>query len=300
MCGSVDRLRQIAALATEFDRIPGQVQSCLELVRTCDHDLQHLIQLRTEHAKLLERRLGAINRIDSIIKAARKGLNYVCKLVESCRPEAHEGKMPLKNRLRWALVDSREFQHQEPVISRYHAAILAELTFVRQLAVMASSGRQGKSREMERKKQFGLVAKPSQVFENLLLLEDIIGDLSNISVESQLSLAPVPSNNITTCPAPPPAQMPSPLINMTYTQVSVECYPLSSSRKKRLTFASEPNIEETGRSLLIPHYNEKELASERDQKMWTKECIVLGSTDSAGLLTLFDSDDVIITPCLTP
>ncbi|KAH6871411.1 hypothetical protein B0T10DRAFT_500556 [Thelonectria olida] len=304
MCHSVDRLRQIAALATEFDRVPNQVRGCLELVRTCDHDLQHLIQLRTEHARLLERHSGAIKRIDGIIKAARKALKDVCKLVENCRPEAHEGRTPLRNKLRWVLVDSRDFEHQEPGIRRHHAAILAELIFIRRVAVMASSSKQFRNRDMERKKQLGLAAKPSQVFENLTLLGDIIGDLSNISIESQSpnKLAPVSTNNtITTCPAPTKTtRMPSPLVNMAYTQVSVECYPSSSPRNKIPNYTAEPIMGETAISLPLPHYNEKEVAFERDQQKWTSECIVLGSTDCAGLLTLFDNDDMIMTPYLTP
>lgn len=181
MHGSGSRLRQIATLATDYDQVPDQVQVSLELVRTCDRDLQHLIQLRNEQAAVLEQDYITANRVDSIINNAQHGLDRVYKLVESCRPEAHEGKTPFKNKIRWILVDSLDFESHKPVISQHHVSVLEELNRLRQMALVASS-KQQKNEEIEEVKTPKAEVKTPQVFANLDLLGDIFVDPSSKSV----------------------------------------------------------------------------------------------------------------------
>ncbi|KAF4979512.1 hypothetical protein FZEAL_4280 [Fusarium zealandicum] len=158
--------------ALDHGQVPNEIRRSLELVRTCDHDLQHLIELRHECLPLLQRRPMVLRRADLIIKAAQAGLAEACELVERCRPEAHGGKTPLSNQMAWMLVDSSEFRGQEAVISRHHAAVLAELSFLRQIALLAPVGN---SSEVE---QHRGARQDVAVFDNVALLGDILGDPS--------------------------------------------------------------------------------------------------------------------------
>ncbi|RSL51864.1 hypothetical protein CEP54_011198 [Fusarium duplospermum] len=125
----------IIILAIESGQTNDQVRRSLELVRTCDRDLQHLISLRDEHLDILERKPIELERINSIIEDAHKGLIEVGRIVEKCRPEANKGRLPFARRGRWVLFDSKEFNSQVPVINSHHQAVLAEVTFLRQIAL---------------------------------------------------------------------------------------------------------------------------------------------------------------------
>ena len=121
--------------AADDGRIAKEIRRCLELVQTCHQDLQHLIDLRNEHLKLLEaapRRI--LDRINRVIDSANQGLVEGRRIVEKCRPKAHRGmKMTLHSRLQWVLCSSVDFRGQEPVIIRHNAAVLAELNYLRQI-----------------------------------------------------------------------------------------------------------------------------------------------------------------------
>lgn len=174
-------------------QVPSDVRRSLELVRTCDKDLQHLIELRNECLPRLERRPLVLARVHSIIEAAQAGLEEACAIVERCRPEAHSGRTPLASRVAWLLVDSGEFRNLEPIVSRHHDAVLAELNFLRNIAMLAPVP--------EGKKEEGrcVVQKEAPVFDNVALLGDILGD---ISVEGK-PLPPIPQS-LTPAPVSPP------------------------------------------------------------------------------------------------
>ncbi|KAF4437010.1 hypothetical protein FACUT_5916 [Fusarium acutatum] len=124
--------------ALDHDQVPNDIRRSLELVRTCDSDLQHLIELRQECLHLLQRRPKVLDRVHNIIESAQRGLQEVCEIIERCRPEADRGgKTTFSKRMAWVLVDASEFKSQEPIVSRHHAAVLAELNFLRQIALLA-------------------------------------------------------------------------------------------------------------------------------------------------------------------
>ncbi|QLI69639.1 uncharacterized protein G6M90_00g054030 [Metarhizium brunneum] len=83
----------------EDGRVAKEIRRCLELVQTCHQDLQHLIDLRNEHLKLLE---AAPPRI----------LDRINRVIDSAKID---------------------FRGQEPVIIRHNAAVLAELNYLRQI-----------------------------------------------------------------------------------------------------------------------------------------------------------------------
>ena len=156
----------------DHDQVPNDIRRSLELVRTCDSDLQHLIELRNDCLRLLQRRPKVLQRVHTIIESAQKGLQEVCEIVERCRPESDRGtRTTFSKRMAWVLVESSEFKSQEPIVSRHHAAVLAELNFLRQIALMAPVAEQEKREEKK-----GIV-KEAAVFDNVALLGDLLGDM---------------------------------------------------------------------------------------------------------------------------
>lgn len=171
MPGLNSRFRQIVTLATDQDPLSTQVRSCIELVRTCHYDLEHLVQLRNQHAALLLP--TAIERIDGIIEAAQQCHDRVDRLVEKCRPEAHGGKTPLRSKMRWILADSLDFESQQPLLHCHHAAVLAELNFVRQVVLAAPT--------ISDQKEEVVAPEPavvSSTFSNMALLGDVFDNIS--------------------------------------------------------------------------------------------------------------------------
>ncbi|KAJ9425934.1 hypothetical protein QL093DRAFT_2562496 [Fusarium oxysporum] len=108
---------QLITLAIESGQVSDEVRRSLELVRTCERDLQHLVGLREEYLDILERKPIELDRVNTIIRAAHQGLAEVCKIVEKCRPEANQGRIPFKRRSRWIFLDSTDFYTQIPVIA---------------------------------------------------------------------------------------------------------------------------------------------------------------------------------------
>ncbi|KAJ4254952.1 hypothetical protein NW762_009752 [Fusarium torreyae] len=179
------------AWALDHDQVPNDIRRSLELVRTCDADLQHLIELRNECLPLLKRRPKVLQRVHSIIEAAQKGLEEVCEIVERCRPEAHQGgKTPLSSCMAWVLVDASEFRSQEPIVSQHHAAVLAELNFLRQIALLVPISEPVKVQEKRG------VQRDAVVFDNVALLGDILGDFTVPVKKEKEVLSPI-------APAPP-------------------------------------------------------------------------------------------------
>ncbi|GKU00407.1 hypothetical protein FLAG1_00325 [Fusarium langsethiae] len=175
----------------DHDQVPNDIRRSLELVRTCDSDLQHLIELRNDCLSLLKRRPKVLQRVHTIIESAQKGLQEVCEIVERCRPENDRGsRTTFSKRMAWVLVESSEFKSQEPIVSRHHAAVLTELNFLRQIALMAPI-----AEPEEREEKRGIV-KDATVFDNVALLGDLLGDMS-IPSEKQ------PSVTQTIIPQPP-------------------------------------------------------------------------------------------------
>ncbi|EQB54271.1 hypothetical protein CGLO_05909 [Colletotrichum gloeosporioides Cg-14] len=163
---------QLILFSVDVDQVPSQVRRSLELVQTCHRDLQHLIEIRNECLHLLERTPIVLNRVNEIIAAADKGLIEVCQIVEKCRPDANNGKVPFKNRVGWVLFDSREFRAQEPVISRHHAAVLSELNFLRQTALLAPQLQQQKPAITTE------IKKETEIFDNVALLGGLMGEMA--------------------------------------------------------------------------------------------------------------------------
>ncbi|KAF4948763.1 hypothetical protein FGADI_9418 [Fusarium gaditjirri] len=157
--------------ALDHDQVPNDIRRSLELVRTCDSDLQHLIELRHECLHLLQRRPKVLDRVHKIIESAQRGLQEVCEIVERCRPEAERGgKTTFSKRMAWVLVDASDFKSQEPIVSRHHAAVLAELNFLRQIALLAPVP------EPTKVKEKCSVRDEAAVFDNVALLGDLLGD----------------------------------------------------------------------------------------------------------------------------
>ncbi|KAF4870972.1 hypothetical protein CGCSCA1_v009951 [Colletotrichum siamense] len=163
---------QLILFSVDVDQVPSQVRRSLELVQTCHRDLQHLIEIRNECLHLLEKTPIVLNRVNEIIAAADKGLIEVCQIVEKCRPDANNGKVPFKNRVGWVLFDSREFRAQEPVISRHHAAVLSELNFLRQTALLAPQLQQQKPAITTE------IKKGTEIFDNVALLGGLMGEMA--------------------------------------------------------------------------------------------------------------------------
>jgi len=155
----------------KVDQVPAAVRRCVELVRTCHFDLEDLIKLRNELLPMLESKPAILTHVNTIIENARAGLLEVAKLVEKLRPEVHGGNTPLRGRLEWLFVDSREFDSQEPLISRQHSSVIAELNFLRQLVLLtplidgAKAGGSGAAAE----------PRPMVAWENVALLDEMLG-----------------------------------------------------------------------------------------------------------------------------
>ncbi|KAH7267893.1 uncharacterized protein BKA55DRAFT_501186 [Fusarium redolens] len=171
VAGALRVTYQLITLAIESGQVNDEVRRSLELVRTCERDLQHLVGLREEYLDILERKPIELDRVNTIIRAAHQGLAEVCKIVEKCRPEANQGRIPFKRRSRWIFLDSTDFYTQIPVVSGHHRAVLNEISFLRQIALQAPvpvpDQVQGEKVGLSRKKSVGI--------DNIALLSNIMG-----------------------------------------------------------------------------------------------------------------------------
>lgn len=171
VAGALRLTYQLVTLAIESGQVNDEVRRSLELVRTCERDLQHLVGLREEYLDILERKPLELDRVNTIIRAAHQGLAEVCKIVERCRPEANKGRIPFKSRSRWIFLDSTDFYTQIPVVSGHHRAVLNEISFLRQIALQAPVS----VPDQAQTEKVSLSRKKTVAIDNLALLGSILG-----------------------------------------------------------------------------------------------------------------------------
>jgi hypothetical protein len=178
--GSLKAAYHFVIFGIQLDQVPSTVRQCLELVRTCHNDLQHLIELRNENIMLLESRPKILERMNQIIENAHNGLLEVCRIVEKCRPEAHDGKTAFMSRVAWIFVDSNEFKTQESLISRQHSAVIAELNFLRQLVLMGPILSEARDLSTDKgSKVAEKSVKDASAFTNIGLLGEMMGSIKS-------------------------------------------------------------------------------------------------------------------------
>ncbi|KAK0763489.1 hypothetical protein N5P37_002866 [Trichoderma harzianum] len=206
---SIRSTYRAVSVAIDGENISNDMRRSLELVRTCNQDLQELIRLRNEHLRLLEKQPQILERLNSIIEKVHNGLLEASRIVEKYRPELHLGKRSLQTQIAWAHRDSQEFQAMGPTMSQHNATILAEISFLRSLTIITTQTKAEEAKEIEI-----LGSDDKTLFNNLELLEDFMGDVSG---SRDLRLASPPA------PPPPPAiqvnaraSMPNLLINQEY------------------------------------------------------------------------------------
>ena len=221
--GSLRVAYSLLITGIKVEQVPNAVRRCIELVRTCHRDLDDLIKLRNESLPMLSSKPAILERINVIIQNAHNGLLEVARLVEKLRPEAHDGSSPLMGRLEWLFVDSREFASQEPLISRQHSSVIAELTFLRQLILLApliDRAVSGSEKDVSTQK----TEKKSMVaWDNVGLLDEMLGGNKRVSGQHNPSTShasnsiPPPSVandrpvNPTLVDPPPPYSSPKPI-----------------------------------------------------------------------------------------
>ncbi|TQN66158.1 hypothetical protein CSHISOI_09269 [Colletotrichum shisoi] len=168
---------QLLRFSVDVDHAPSQVRQSLELVQTCHRDLQHLIEIRNECLPFLRQTPVVLNRVNDIIETAGQGLVEVCRIVEKRRPDANKGKVPLRDRVAWVLFDSVEFRGHEPTISRHHASVLAEMTFLRHAVLLAPQIQQ--QQQQQRKPAEAVEIKGgSEIFHNVALLGGLMSQMA--------------------------------------------------------------------------------------------------------------------------
>ncbi|KAK0708038.1 hypothetical protein B0H67DRAFT_648149 [Lasiosphaeris hirsuta] len=194
--GSLKVAYNLTVFGIKLDQVPAAVRRCLELVRTCHYDLEALIKLRNEYLPLLETKSAILERINTIIENAHKGLLEVARLVEKLRPEAHDGNSSLRGRLEWMFIDSREFLSQEPLVSRQHSSVIAELNFLRHLVLLTPllDGVGGSSVAGA-----GSSKRPAVAWENIALLDEMLGGEKRLSASTASETPPFAKHARCTC-----------------------------------------------------------------------------------------------------
>ncbi|UKZ74597.1 hypothetical protein TrVFT333_002267 [Trichoderma virens FT-333] len=280
---SIRSTYRAVSVAIDGEHISNDMRRSLELVRTCNQDLQELITLRNEHLHLLEKQPRSLERLNSIIEKVHNGLLDASRIVEKYRPELHSGKKSLQTQIAWAHRDSQEFQALGPTMSQHNATILAEISFLRSLTIITAQSEPEKTKESSG-------SDDKTVFNNMELLEDFMGNVLG-SRDLPPASPPIPP------PPPPPAikvnaraSMPNLLINQEYCDLPEPVI---------------PNI--------IPHQQPTttSLASEQASSLWTlggqtlddgnqrNSRIVLNQADHSGLSLLF-ADELDLSFDLSP
>lgn len=311
---SVHGLRQVATLAKEYNQVPTQVQRHLELIRKCNDDLRQLVQFRDDYAAILGKDAGALERIDHLISNAHSCLDGMIQLIESCRPQEPKGGTAFRNRMKWVLVHSPDFQDQLPTVSRLHANILDELDSLRQTVLMATFDREERPKEEPQGETLqndipvvDITIPP--VFKNLTLLNDLMGDaLGMLRLILGLVLAfntsVVPVQNINPDPTPVvPIDNTSPKILATDADISkgnfvlcqtamVSEVDLSSMIEPKIPEASQRPHSASEPPRAFQYCDEKEVVrgSIRHHRKLASERIDLGTPDSIGLSILFGDE----------
>lgn len=174
---SIRSTYRAVSVAIDGENISNDMRRSLELVRTCNQDLQELIRLRNEHLSLIEKQPQILERLNSIIEKVHNGLLEASRIVEKYRPELHSGNKSLKTQISWAHRDSQEFQAMGPTMSQHNATILAEISFLRSLTIITTQSKPDEVKEIEI-----LGSDDKTLFNNLELLEDFMGDVSGTLV----------------------------------------------------------------------------------------------------------------------
>lgn len=315
---SVHGLRQVATLAKEYNQVPTQVQRHLELIRKCNDDLRQLVQFRDDYATILGKTAGALERIDHLISNAHSCLDGMIQLIESCRPQEPKGGTAFRNRMKWVLVHSPDFQDQLqdqlPMVSRLHANILDELDSLRQTVLMATFDREERPKEEPQGEALqndipvvDITIPP--VFKNLTLLNDLMGDalgMLRLILSSVLAFntSVVPVQNINPDPAlVVPIDKASPKILATDADISkgnfvlcqtavVSEVDLSSMIEPKIPEASQRPHSTSEPPRTFQYCDEKEVVrgSIRHHRKLASERIDLGTPDSIGLSILFGDE----------
>jgi hypothetical protein len=127
----------IATFIKDIKNTPADVKACFDLTSRVDEDLQYLISLRKTHEKYLSTVSDTANRQDRMIHATGKSILDICRLLEGCRKELYEGNtIPLSSRMKWVLGDSGAFLRRTSNLQQQHAAINAEIAYLRQLDML--------------------------------------------------------------------------------------------------------------------------------------------------------------------
>ncbi|KAJ4136578.1 hypothetical protein NW768_004195 [Fusarium equiseti] len=218
----------IITLLIECRQATDQVRRSLELIRTCDRDLQHLITLREEHLDILERKPIELVRVNSIIEDAHIGLLDVGRIIEKCRPEAHRGKMPYFRRGMWVMFDAEEFNSQVPVINGHHQSVLTEIQFLRFIAFHIPPVVQKQAAETGTK----VVRKKKIDIGNISLLIDLIGPkpVATPATSPDTDACPPDSQKAEPISQRPPSRPPKPPL---YTDPNY----IAASSSKHINFA---------------------------------------------------------------
>ncbi|KAL7928147.1 hypothetical protein V8C35DRAFT_318813 [Trichoderma chlorosporum] len=219
---SVRSTYRAVSVVIDGENISNDMQRSLELVRTCNQDLQELIKLRNYHLHLLEKQPHSLERLNSIIEKVHNGLLDASRIVEKYRPQLQSGKKSLQTQIAWAHRDSQEFQALGPTMSQHNATILAEISFLRSLTIITT-----KSEPEESKESTG--SDDKTVFNNLELLKDLVGDLLG---SQMLPTTSPPTLSLPPPPPPPPvikvnerASMPNLLTNPEYCDLPEPVFP---------------------------------------------------------------------------
>ncbi|OPB36239.1 hypothetical protein A0O28_0110150 [Trichoderma guizhouense] len=270
---SIRSTYRAVSVAIDGENISNDMRRSLELVRTCNQDLQELIRLRNEHLRLLEKQPQILERLNSIIEKVHNGLLEASRIVEKYRPELHSGKKSLQTQIAWAHRDSQDFQAMGPTMSQHNATILAEISFLRSLTIITTQSKP-EAKEIEI-----LGSDDKTLFNNLELLEDFMGDVSG-------------SRDIP--PTSPPAPLPPPAI-----QVNARASMPNLLMNQEYCDLPEPVIPN-----IIPHQQPiaSLLASEQTSTLRTlsgetledgnqrNSRVVLNQTDHSGLSLLFGDE----------
>jgi hypothetical protein len=136
LAAAVNTAVTFVRFAYEIKNTPTDVKTCLDLVCRVDEDIQFAINLRAQQAKQLSMNPENLRRLDRIIAQASESIIDVGRLLEGCRREAHGGKVPFQGRVKWILGDSTAFSKRTANLQQQHAAINAEIAYMRQIEAL--------------------------------------------------------------------------------------------------------------------------------------------------------------------
>ncbi|KAM0252775.1 hypothetical protein ACHAQJ_007613 [Trichoderma viride] len=264
---SIRSTYRAVSVAIDSGDISNDMRRSLELVRTCHQDLQLLIKLRHENLHILEDQPQSLERLNTVIEKVHSGMVDAYRIVEKYRPELHTGKTSLQNQIAWASHDSREFQTLGPIMSQHHAAVLAEITFLRSLRIITTT--QNDIKKVEESSR----SDSKSIFDNMGLLEDLMGDISG-----SLGLPPTspPTTKVSAR-----ASMPNLLSNQEYCDLPEPVIPNIIPHQQPIS-SSHSNAQAS--SVWMTSAETSLEGGQRSQR------VVLNQSDHSGLSLLFDDE----------